>query len=141
MDKKHLTAPCGLDCFNCGAYVENITDAYREKIVKARGMRPEDVACQGCRNLEGKVKYAQGDCASWACAQKEKVDYCFECGKFPCPSLGPSAQGVSYPHNMKVYNLGRMKLLGVEGWIEESALIRKKYFEGRFVVGQGPVLD
>lgn len=141
MDKKHLTAPCGLDCFNCGSYVENITDEHRAKVAKARNMPPEEVACAGCRNLKGKVVYAQGDCASWACAQAKGVDYCFQCGDFPCASLAPTAQGASFPHNMKVYNLCRMKKLGLDGWIEESALIRKKYYEGRFVVGQGPQLD
>jgi hypothetical protein len=33
-----------------------------------------------------------------------------------------------------------MKLNGVEEWIKESATIRKRYYEGTFVVGQGPVL-
>jgi hypothetical protein len=33
-----------------------------------------------------------------------------------------------------------MKLNGIDAWIEESADIRKRYFEGKFVVGQGPIL-
>ena len=33
-----------------------------------------------------------------------------------------------------------MKLNGMDAWIEESAGIRKRYYEGDFVVGQGPVL-
>jgi hypothetical protein len=41
---------------------------------------------------------------------------------------------------MKVYNLCRMKLNGIDAWIEESADIRRRYYEGDFVVGQGPVL-
>jgi len=42
---------------------------------------------------------------------------------------------------MKVYNLCRMKLIGIDAWIEESAHIRKRYYEGDFVVGQGPILE
>jgi len=42
---------------------------------------------------------------------------------------------------MKVYNLCRMKLNGIDNWIEESGEIRKKYFEGKFLVGKGPVLE
>ena len=42
---------------------------------------------------------------------------------------------------MKVYNLCRMKLIGMDNWIKESGEIRKRYFEGRFEVGKGPVLD
>jgi len=55
--------------------------------------------------------------------------------------LSPSAKGASFPYNMKVYNLCRMKLNGIGVWIEESAAIRKRYFDGKFVVGQGPVLE
>ena len=54
--------------------------------------------------------------------------------------LAPTEKGADYPHNMKVYNLCRMKSNGIEAWIEESALIRKRYYEGDFVVGQGPIL-
>ena len=53
----------------------------------------------------------------------------------------PILKGADFPHNMKVYNLCRMKLLGIDAWIEESADIRKRYYEGKFVVGQGPVLE
>ena len=43
----------------------------------------------------------------------------------------------TYPHNMKVYNLCRIKAVGIDKWIEESVQIRKKYFTGKFVVGKG----
>jgi hypothetical protein len=33
-----------------------------------------------------------------------------------------------------------MKLLGIDVWIEESANIRKRYYEGDFIVGKGPVI-
>jgi len=52
----------------------------------------------------------------------------------------PTLQGAQYPHNMKVYNLCRMKFAGIERWIEESVDIRERYYEGRFEVGKGPVL-
>jgi hypothetical protein len=42
---------------------------------------------------------------------------------------------------MKVYNLSRMKLIGIEKWTEEVAEIRKLYYEGKFVVGKGPVFE
>jgi len=39
---------------------------------------------------------------------------------------------------MKVYNLCRIKNVGLEWWIEEEAgAIRKRYFTGKFVVGKG----
>jgi hypothetical protein len=42
---------------------------------------------------------------------------------------------------MKMYNLGKMKLIGVGKWTEKADEIRKRYFEGKFLVGIGPVLD
>ena len=53
----------------------------------------------------------------------------------------PTQQGAAYPHNMKVYNLCRMRLLGIDKWIEEAARIRKHYYEGQFKVGKGPVFE
>jgi len=41
-----------------------------------------------------------------------------------------------YPHNMKMYNLCRMKFIGVDKWTEEACEIRKLYFEGKFLVGK-----
>jgi hypothetical protein len=39
---------------------------------------------------------------------------------------------------MKLYNLCRIKKIGLDTWVEEEAeQIRKKYFTGRFVVGSG----
>ena len=140
MDKRVLTAPCGLDCFNCTFYRENMTEEFRARVAAYRGTAPEEADCNGCRAEQGKCPYPLGACATWDCAQEKGVRYCFECGEFPCGLLAPTAKGANMPHNMKVYNLCRMKLLGLDGWIEESAHIRKRYYEGDFVVGQGPVL-
>ncbi|MCL2494865.1 MAG: hypothetical protein FWE98_04320 [Oscillospiraceae bacterium] len=41
---------------------------------------------------------------------------------------------------MKVYNLCRMKLLGPDAWTGEASRTRRRYYEGEFVVGQGPIL-
>ena len=35
----------------------------------------------------------------------------------------------------------RMKLIGIEKWTEEATEIRKRYYEGKFIVGKGPVLE
>lgn len=62
---------------------------------------------------------------------------------FPCVRLMPAADRAdTYPHNMKPYNLCRMKLVGVEKWAEKESLkIRKTYFKGKFVPGAGPVAE
>ncbi|MFC2141844.1 hypothetical protein ACFLR7_02805 [Acidobacteriota bacterium] len=46
-----------------------------------------------------------------------------------------------YPHNYKLFNLCRMKTVGVEKWAEEEAkLIRQRYYLGKFIPGSGPIL-
>ena len=141
MDRRYLTAPCGLDCFNCNVFEENLTDENKAKMAEYRKIPLDEVACKGCRAEDGKCRYADSDCATWECAERKGVAYCYECAEFPCGLLAPSAKGANFPHNMKVYNLCRMKLNGIDAWIEESAYIRKRYYEGTFVVGQGPVLE
>jgi hypothetical protein len=142
MNKTVLTAPCGLDCFNCPTYEGNITEEYKNQVSEFLGIPPEETPCKGCRDEKGHCKFAIGNhCATWDCVQEKEVAYCHECADFPCKLLMPTLQGAQYPHNMKVYNLCRMKFFGIEQWIEEAVEIRKRYYEGNFEVGKGPVLE
>ena len=127
--------------FNCGAYVDNITEEYKKGASEVLKIPIEETVCKGCRDEKGKCRWAKGDCATWNCAEEKGVTYCYECDEFPCKLLRPSKQGADYPHNMKVYNLCRMKFFGIDKWIEEAAEIRKRYYEGKFVVGKGPVFE
>ena len=142
MDKKALTAPCGLDCFNCPTYEENITGEGKKQLSEYLKIPPEEVPCKGCRGEKGNCKFApDNQCATWNCIQEKGLTFCHECADFPCDKLMPTQKGSQYPHNMKVYNLCRMKSKGIDNWINESAEIRKKYYQGRFEVGKGPVLE
>jgi hypothetical protein len=142
MNKTVLTAPCGLDCFNCPLYEDNITEDYKKQVSEFLRIPLEETPCKGCRDEKGHCKFAIGKhCATWDCVQEKGVTYCFECTDFPCKLLMPTQQGAQFPHNMKVYNLCRMKFFGIDKWIEESAEIRKRYYQGKFEVGKGPVLE
>jgi len=57
--------------------------------------------------------------------------------------LAPAREGAeTYPHNFKLFNLYRMKVVGVERWAEtESQEIRQRYFKGKFIPGVGPVTE
>ena len=140
MDKRTLTAPCGLDCFNCPVYEGLITDETKKGMAGYLNLPPEEVACKGCKPEDGRCRFSQ-NCETWACAKDKGVDFCYDCAEFPCGLLAPTEKGSNYPHNMKVYNLCRMKLNGIDSWIEESREIRKRYYEGKFIVGKGPVLS
>ena len=40
-----------------------------------------------------------------------------------------------------VYNENDISKNYIDPWIEESMHIRKRYYEGNFVVGKGPILE
>ena len=141
MDPKDLTAPCGIDCFNCDVYEGNITDVVRERIAATFKMAPEQVDCKGCR-AQGGCRLHWQKCDTLDCVKTRKVDFCFQCESFPCAMLTPASEDAQfYPHNLKLYNLCRMKLVGLDAWAAEAATNRKRYFKGKFVVGRGPVID
>jgi len=139
--KREITTTCGLDCFNCKLYQDGISEEMKFKLAAQLGIAPERVPCKGCREQKGcRLHYT--DCPTLDCVTAKGVEFCFECAEFPCSRLQPAADGADrYPHNMKLYNLCRMKLVGVEQWTEQEATeIRARYFKGKFVVGLGPTL-
>ncbi len=138
IDKKALTAPCGLDCFNCELFEKNLTDDFAELIHEKYGVPKEEIACKGCKGQDGEHFHIPEGCATLNCAKDKEIALCCDCTEFPCALLAPTADGAeTYPHNIKLYNLCRIKAIGIDKWIEESAQIRKKYFTGKFVVGKG----
>jgi hypothetical protein len=133
-------APCGIDCFNCEVYETNITDDTRQKFAALVNLSPDKVSCKGCRVQDG-CRLHWGRCDTLECVKEHNLEFCFECTKFPCEMLCPSAESAQrYPHNLKLYNLCRIKLLGKERWTDEAAANRQRYFKGKFVVGKGPVV-
>lgn len=139
MDIKMLTAPCGIDCFNCQIYAENITEETANRLAAALGKDPEAIACAGCRPKQGKDMLMAKDCATYQCVQDHQVEFCYECSDFPCEKLAPTKDKAErLPHNMKIYNLCAMKARGLDVWAAEAQTIRKRYFEGDMVIGCGP---
>jgi hypothetical protein len=132
IDKKQLTAPCGLDCFNCEIF--ELKDVIHAKI----GIEKDRIPCKGCRAEDGKHYHMKNGCATSQCVKNKKVEICSDCADFPCKFLAPLAKGADfYPHNMKVYNLCRIKKNGIQSWISESQKIRKAYYTNDFIVGMG----
>ncbi len=138
-DKKALTAPCGLDCFNCEIYEDNLTNNLAELIHGKLGVPKQEIPCKGCYQQDGKHYHIPSEgCATLDCVKAKGVEFCCDCDDFPCAFLAPTLDGAAMaPHNMKVYNLCRIKHFGLERWIEEVGQIRKRYFTGKFIVGRG----
>ncbi|MGD9155635.1 MAG: DUF3795 domain-containing protein [Bacillota bacterium] len=141
MNKKDLISPCGLDCFNCPIYEGNIYETSKKDLAIQTGVPEDVVSCKGCIEQKGHCPGCQ-DCETYVCVTGKGLQFCYECDDFPCFKLQPAVDGANFfPHNMKVYNLCRMKAIGVEKWAEDEAtLIRKKYYTGKFKVGSGPQL-
>jgi len=139
MDKKKLVAPCGLACFLCDIHEDNLTDEMAELIHRKLGVPRDKAACKGCRQQDGKHFHLPNGCATLDCVKARGVEMCSDCDEFPCLLLAPVAdQAAKYPHNIKLYNLCRIRKAGLDNWIEkEAGSIREKYFTGRFVVGKG----
>ncbi len=141
MDHQNLTAPCGIDCFNCQMLEGNITEQLKNTYAALLKKSPDEVACQGCRTMNGCRLHYQS-CDLLDCVKTKRVEFCYQCPEFPCSMLEPALDGADkYPHNLKLYNLCRIQRIGVEEWAKEASLIRLKYFKGKFVVGKGPVLE
>ncbi|MDA0525369.1 DUF3795 domain-containing protein [Methanococcoides alaskense] len=140
MDIKELTSPCGMGCFACGVYKDNITDEMAQSLAGMLGIEAKDVVpCDGCRSERGSIFLGTTGCPTKTCVESKGLHNCSECSEFPCENQMPVAdQANIFPHNTKLYNLSRIKLNGLEAWAAEAGMIQQKYFKGKFAPGKGP---
>lgn len=134
-----LTAPCGIDCFNCEMFEQNITEDMKSKIATIVNCNTQDVPCKGCR-IQGCCGVVMRECKTFTCVKEKGYDFCYQCEDFPCVKLQPCvSRADKLPHNLKVFNLCRIRNIGLEAWSKETKEIRNKYFNGAMVIGLGPV--
>ena len=139
-DALELTAPCGLDCFNCDFYLVTRDDPDAKKRIvemsQQHNMPIEILRCEGCRAHDGKIplqKHVFGEdhfCAAYECSQSKGVDLCCDCDDFPCDHLHPYADRAdALPHNTKVFNLCLIEKMGLDKWAATKAAdVRRDYF-------------
>jgi hypothetical protein len=139
MDYYQMTAPCGLDCFNCHFYLARKDKEAMNTVKKLSeefNIPVEIMLCKGCRSHNGRIplqKHVFGDahrCAAYECSQGKGFEYCGDCDEFPCDNLHPYADMASdLPHNIKVFNLCLINKMGLEEWAKTKASeVRKIYF-------------
>jgi len=139
MDYREMTAPCGLDCFNCVFFLapENPdAQAQIEQWSREYDVPLEIMQCRGCRAHDGQIPlhmYLFGEshrCAAYECANRKGHHLCGDCKDFPCDHLHPYADKAGeLPHNIKVFNLCLIKKMGLEKWAESKAAeVRQVYF-------------
>lgn len=130
MNYEEMTAPCGIACFNCVAYLANNDPEIRKQVAKQFNLPEEKVTCSGCRAVKGKCPVVSSPCRVYPCAKKRGVKLCCDCPDFPCDYLHPYADKAdSLPHNTKVFNLCLIKKMGLEKWAKEKAKqVKEDYF-------------
>ena len=141
MDYLQMTAPCGLDCFNCVFFLANENEEAMAELIKINRLMDipvEMMLCQGCRNQKGLIKLHANistrsedqPCPAYGCSGERGFDFCYECGDFPCDHLHPySDRADKVPHNTKVFNLCLIKKMGLEKWAQhKAAKVRETYF-------------
>lgn len=138
--KQKIIAPCGIDCFNCEVFEDNVTEELQTRLSAKTNIPKEKITCKGC--IDGNIclflKIQGKSCKTLDCVKEKGVDYCFNCDTFPCEHLMPLANGADkFPHNMKLYNLCLMKKIGMDAWAEKAMNIRKTYFGKDFNIGEG----
>ena len=140
MDYVQMTAPCGLDCFNCYFYLATQGDpeavGFTTMYSQLMNIPIELMHCDGCRAHNGRPPLHQlsfdcsKPCPAYGCTQEKGLDFCCECDDFPCDNLHPySDRADKVPHNTKVFNLCLIKKMGLEKWAQEKAgQVRQTYF-------------
>ena len=134
MNYEQMTAPCGLDCFNCIVYLANENQEIRSIVSEELDIPLEQIFCKGCRNENGKCPVIPMECNVYPCAEKKGIKFCCDCSDFPCDYLHPYAdQAARLPHNTKVFNLCLIKKMGLESWAKDKAKsVRDVYFSGKW---------
>lgn len=90
--------------------------------------------CDGCRSEKGcsfemPLTCGKG-CITKSCVETKGLHNCSECEEFPCENLMPVLDRAdSAPHNTNIYNLGRIKLNGIDAWGKESLEIQTEIFQ------------
>jgi len=136
-----LAGPGGICCGECECYKAKENPALLELLV-SKGIPQGRLPCLGCHALEGNCPVLEETCSTYACAQEQKVDFCYDCLDFPCLRLNPAADRASVlPHNLKVFSLCALKQLGLEAWRQRYPGFKERYYRGHLVVGKGPQLE
>jgi len=135
IDLGYMTAPCGLPCFECYLYLAQFDHVMAQTIANVLNLSPDEIKCKGCRAEDGKCAHLPMECRVYKCIENTDMETCAECNDFPCEFLHPYSDQAMKPHNTKVYNLCRIKNIGLEKWAtEEAGGVLDKYFYGTWTL-------
>ena len=108
--KAELIAPCGMNCSLCSSYL-----AYSRGHEKKRGMSH----CTGCRIRGKNCSFVKKRCPHGL--SKGKLDYCHECGDFPCENLQKISNRYKTNYNYNfIENLEFIRDNGMDAFLEKE---------------------
>ena len=127
-DEKNLIGPCGNFCGSCDLYrcaamgdiegQKRLAEYFNRYFPQYAPFSIKGMVCISCR--ENFDRCWSPDCGVYICCVKEeRLDFCYECDDFPCEKLRPY-RGCPPAHNLKVYNLLRIKKIGWREWLEKQ---------------------
>lgn len=90
-----MTAYCGLICTNCPTYLATQAD---DDVARAKTaefyekkfgfkLKPEDINCDGCLSVGGKLIGYCHSCEIRKCAKEKTIEHCAKCDEQPCDKL------------------------------------------------------
>jgi hypothetical protein len=90
-----MIAYCGLDCSKCDGYIaaQSGDDGQVAAVAKKwsaqyhAGLKPEHVACDGCKGNGRKSLHCASMCKIRVCCVNKQYDSCAVCADFPCGDL------------------------------------------------------
>jgi len=99
------------------------------------GHSTDEIKCKGCRAEDGRCGHLAKECRVYQCIEKTEIKTCAECKEFPCECLHPYSDQAMKPHNTKVFNLCRIKKVGIENWAKnEAGDILDNYYYGKWTL-------
>jgi len=109
---------CGICCATCSVYIASTEEPDKLKWIAQRfNLTEEEVKCEGCRS-EKRFHHCK-DCTFIACAEKEGVDFCSACSKYPCQELVDFQKQL--PHRIELWqHHEEIQAKGWEQWFLES---------------------
>lgn len=97
----YLYAPCGVNCFNCHAFL--------------RKKNP----CSGCRSEDSKKPKHCLNCSKKTCLTEKNLLFCFECMKYPCTKIKSLHKNYKEKYNIDLSENDRIvKEHGIEYFME-----------------------
>lgn len=115
---KERAAVCGLFCPSCTIYIATHEDPLRLKALAERmGLPESELECDGCRSQRLNI-FCRKRCKMKACASEKGIEFCGECGEYPCKELIDYQSQM--PHRKELWNsLERINEAGWETWYSE----------------------